>query len=638
MKDYLFRFEIASVVIVIAVILSYLNTNKIKTRVSDAFKALAWQSLSASLADIAAIFLLKNITPQNLWLNYIVNIIYYFMYNAIPLCFYICIFYLSERKRFMPKRRYWIFFGIYLFVSLLLFTTPFTHIAFWFDENLVFHHGILFYVYFLLAAFYLCAGLLNFLRHKNLYSKNQIISLVSFISFCIISTIIQTIFPRIIITGFMLAITILITYLSLENPDDYIDFEMGVYNRMAFIVTAQEHFEDNKKMYVLAIGSENLSHILKSIGETNRKLFYEQVFAFFRETFEKKNVYRITYEKLAILLPQEDEQLRQERIRIVKDFFAEPVKCGNIQVSVPVILKTVETPADATTIEDLLDLIEESLEEKVSIEVATSLKADGGLLEKRRREHKIIQLLEDAVTENAFEIVYQPIYCVEQGGYNSIEALVRYRTAEFGYIEPEEFVPLAEKNGLMLKIGSFIFREVCRFISENKLQEKGIENVHVNLSVIQCMQEKLYEHIFDIMDYYNIDYSYINLNVTETTTIVANEILLRNMNTMLAHNMRFSLDNYGTGLSNTNTLVKFPFKIVKLDKTLVHSAVNDAKARIILHKTVSMVKDLGMQVVAEGVENLGEYDMVIYIGCDYIQGFLFSMPLAPQELIKFIAK
>ena len=110
------------------------------------------------------------------------------------------------------------------------------------------------------------------------------------------------------------------------------------------------------------------------------------------------------------------------------------------------------------------------------------------------------------------------------------------------------------------------------------------------------------------------------------------------MKIMQRHNMFFSLDNYGTGLSNTNTLVKFPFKIVKLDKMLVHSAINDEKARIILQKTVSMVKDLGMEVVAEGVEDLGEYDMAIYAGCDYIQGFMFSKPQAPEQFLNFISK
>ena len=638
MVNYIFRYEVAASIIVIAVILSYFNLNKIKTRVSAAFTALAWQCLCASLSDIASIFLMKNVNADNLWLVYVVNIIYYFMFNAIPLCFYICLYYLSERTKAMPKLKYWLIFGAYLLISVLLFTTPFTHIVFWFDENYVFHHGIVFYVYYVLAIFYMGAGMVHFFRHRKLYSSNQIISLVSFISFCFISTIIQIIFPHLVITGFMLAITILITYLSLENPDDYIDLEMGIYNRMAFIVKAQECFDDNKPMNILALSSENLSHILKSIGETNKRIFYDIVFSYLRDTFEKKNVFRITNEKLAILLPVDDELLANEKIRDVRNFFSDPIVCGNIQVNVPIILKTIQTPIDASTIEDLLDLVEESLAEEVNTENEAPVHADVSLLENRRREHKIIQLLEEAVNDNSFEVVYQPIYCVEKAGYTSVEALVRYKTEEFGYIEPEEFVPLAEKNGLMLKIGSFVFHEVCSFIAKNKLQEKGIEKVHVNLSVIQCMQEKLYEHIFDIMDHYNIDYDYINLNVTETTTIAANEILLRNMKIMQRHNMFFSLDNYGTGLSNTNTLVKFPFKIVKLDKMLVHSAINDEKARIILQKTVSMVKDLGMEVVAEGVEDLGEYDMAIYAGCDYIQGFMFSKPQEPEQFLGFISK
>jgi len=638
MGNYIYRFEVAAVIVVFAVTITYFKMNRVKTKVSSAFTALTWQCFTASFADIISIFLLKNITPELLWLNYIVNIIYYFMFNAIPLCFYICLYYLSERYRVMPKRRYWIFFGMYLFFSLFLFTTPFTHLVFWFDENLVFHHGMLFYVYYALAVFYMGAGLLHFFRHRKQYSSNQIISLVSFVGFCLISTIIQVIYPWLVITGYMLAITILITYLSLENPEDYIDSEMGINNQRAFIVKAQENFDTKKKMYILGIGSENLAHILKSIGENNKRLFYAKVLSFLREHFNNADLFRISYEKLAIMLPEESEEERNEKIEAVKRYFLDPVKCGDIQVSVTVTLRLVQTPEDVSTIEDLIDLLEDSLDEKPGIETEDKIKADVALLENRRREHKIIQLLEEAVTENAFEIVYQPIYNVEKASYTAVEALVRYKTEEFGYIEPQEFLPLAEKNGLMLKIGSFIFREVCRFISESKLKEKGIEEVHVNLSVIQCMQEKLYEHIFDIMDHYDIDYSYINLNVTETTTIIANEILLRNMNMMLSHKMYYSLDNYGTGLSNTNTLVKFPFKMVKLDKALVHSAINDEKARIILQKTVSMVKDLDMQVVAQGVEDLGEYDMVVYLGCEFIQGFMFANPLAPEEYLKFITK
>ena len=101
MIDYYFRFEVAAIIVVLAVVITFFKINRIKTRASSAFTALTWQCFTASFFDIISIFLGKNINASNLWLNYIVNIIYYFMFNAIPLCFYICLYYLSERYKVM---------------------------------------------------------------------------------------------------------------------------------------------------------------------------------------------------------------------------------------------------------------------------------------------------------------------------------------------------------------------------------------------------------------------------------------------------------------------------------------------------------------------------------------------------------
>ena len=476
------------------------------------------------------------------------------------------------------------------------------------------------------------------MRHKKLFTSNQIISLMFFTVACFVASVIQTIVPNLLITGFVFSITILILFLSLENPDDYVDSEADVYNQAAFMVRAQDNIDFNRKMFILGLYSEPLVHILRSIGEENRKLFYKIVFSYLKEKGGAENVYRLTYEKFAIMLTDTTEEEFSKMVTDIWNYFREPVKCGNIEISLAVNMKTVQFPDDVKTMEDLIDLVEDSLEDKTTVEEGASLRANPDILNKRRREHKIVQILEDAMNKNLFDIVYQPIYNIDKAGYTSAEALLRLRSDELGDITPDEFIPLAEKNGLALQIGNYVFKEVCKYISENKIWEKGIENIHINLSIIQCMQEKLYEILFDIMDSYKLEYKYVDLDVSETTAILANDTLLRNMNVLIDHGMSFSLDNYGTGLSNTNTLVKYPFKYVKLDKTLVRSAVNDEKARIILHKTVSMVKDLDMMVVAEGVEDLGEYDMVVYLGCNYIQGFMFSNPLSPQDYLKFINK
>ena len=638
MNDYNIRFDIAAAVISIAVMLSYLRENKVKTKISDSFTALIWQCFSACIFDIASVQLMKHISPGNLWLNYIVLIGYYIMFNAMPLLYYMLFWFLSEGNRKMPLKQYWIMFGIYLGFSLVTTTSPFTHLVFWFDKNLVFNHGPLFYVYYILDIFYVGNGVIHFLRHRKQFTSNQVLSLMFFTFACFVASMIQTFIPNLLITGFVFSLTILITFLSLENPTDYIDTESGIYNRRAFMVRVQENIDFEKPMFIIGLYSEPLVHILRSIGEENRKLFYKIIFSYLKEVSGKYNVYRLTYEKFAILLAETPEEECNDIVEDICNFFREPIKFGNIEISIALNVRTVKYPEDVGNLEDLLDLTEDSLEEKINYLDAVTLRADAKILERRRRENKIVKILENAMNNNDFDIVYQPIYNIDAGGYTSAEALLRLKSEEFGDITPDEFIPLAEKNGLALQIGNYVFKSVCKYVAENKLWEKGIENVHVNLSVIQCMQEKLYEILFDIMDQYKIDYKYIDLDVSETTAIMANEILLRNMNVMLNQGMSFSLDNYGTGLSNTNTLVKYPFKYVKLDKTLVRSAVNDEKARIILHKTVSMVKDLDMKVVAEGVENMGEYDMVVYLGCNYIQGFMFSNPLSAEDYIKFLNK
>ena len=638
MTDYIFRYEVAACLIAIAIRLAYFQGKKIKTTTSQAFNALSWQCLTSSLCNIASVFLIKYIRPGNLWLNYITIIAYYIIFNAIPLCFYICLYALSENNRRLPKKRFWWFFGIYLFFNVFTITSPFTHFIFWFNEDFELCHNILFYGYYVLDLFYLIAGLIHFLRHRNQFTTNQTVSLMFYTCACFATAIIQTIYPRLLITGFMFALTILITYLSMENPDDYVDSESHLFSRLAFKVKCQSDFAMHHRNLIIGIYAESLFHILNSIGEVNRDAFYKEVTDTLKETTGSETIFRLTYEKIAIIVPFESDEKSREIVERINNYFREPVKCGPVEVSLAINIKTVKIPDDVGTIEDLLDLLEDSLEDKTVITAGSVYHADVSLLEKRRRENRIIQILEESMDQNNFEVVYQPIYNIARGGYTSAEALIRLKTQEFGYIEPQEFIPLAEKNGLALLIGNFVLNEVCRFYSENRLWEKGVEKIHVNLSVIQCMQEKMYEHIFEILDYYNLDYEYINLDVTETTTIAANEILLRNMNIMKDHKMMFSLDNYGTGLSNTNTLVKYPFKYVKLDKALIQSAVNDEKARVILHKTVSMIKDLKMETVAEGVEDLGQYDMVIYLNCDYIQGYMFSNPLNAAEFLKFVSK
>ena len=150
------------------------------------------------------------------------------------------------------------------------------------------------------------------------------------------------------------------------------------------------------------------------------------------------------------------------------------------------------------------------------------------------------------------------------------------------------------------------------------------------------MQEKLYEQLLGIMDFYGLDYKYIELEVTETAAVVSSETLMINMKQLMEKNMSFALDDYGMGYSNTTSILKYPFHTIKLDKSIVWAAAKDEKAQKFLQHTIAMFRDMGIELVAEGVETKEMADMLRKMKCDYMQGYLYSKPVKAQAFLDLL--
>ena len=195
---------------------------------------------------------------------------------------------------------------------------------------------------------------------------------------------------------------------------------------------------------------------------------------------------------------------------------------------------------------------------------------------------------------------------------------------------------MAEKNGLINDIGEQVFREVCRFLKEDGAKELGVTNIHVNLSTIQCMQENLAENLLEIMKEYDISPKDISFEITETASLINEETLLQNMYKIVQAGSGFSMDDYGTGFSTADYLVHMPLNMVKIDKSILWSAMKDEAARTILRHTVNMLQELNKKIVVEGVENDEMADFLISMGCDYLQGYLYSKPISGRDYIKFL--
>ncbi len=324
-------------------------------------------------------------------------------------------------------------------------------------------------------------------------------------------------------------------------------------------------------------------------------------------------------------------------IEEIHERFRQPFSCCGVEVSLSVPMCMISYPECACRLEDVVDMIGYSLAQAKTAGDEVVIYPGEDILKDGRREQEIIQIMKQALREKKFEVYYQPIYSVKEKRYVSAEALVRLQHWKMGFISPEEFIPLAEKNGLILEIGEFVFREVCRFMTEKKIWEYGIEYIDVNLSAVQCMQEKIHENLIQIMDEYQLEYHYINLEITETAAVMSSETLWSNMEHLMKHGVHFSLDDYGTGFSNTAHIIKYPFHTIKLDKSMVWSAMDNPKAMCALKHTIFMIKDMNMELIAEGVENSLQAEKLAEMGCDFFQGYYYSKPVCGREFIENIS-
>lgn len=632
---YIYHYDVAAFFISLVVLFHIFIKQRISTRVSKAFKVLAIDLFFANIFDIITIFTISYYSSVPVWLNYLLNILSLLTYNTLPVFYIISIISstMAEDEKFPTRSKIIISIPIAL-VILLIITTPFTKSVIYFDADGKYCIGPLFDILTVVGFVYLIlVGAHGFIKRKSLRTE-QLITILVYTLSTIIALIISNIYTSLLIPLFFASISVLITYLSLDNPSEYTDPIMDIYNKKAFMITTASNFNSGKKFIVLGIQLEGISYLNETIGYNNLNQMLILLARRLTGICGKYNVFRLSGSKLAILFDPDDKN-NDDKILELQLLFSQTVKVSEIEFSPKIKMALFHCPEAADHYVKLNDLILDTLN-SAPIEAGKIIDVNRSMLEKSRREYVIIQLLKQALSQNLFEVYYQPIYSVKKKKFTTAEALIRLNDKELGFISPEEFIPLAEKNGLILLIGEFVFRSVCKFIINNKIWEKGIEYIHVNLSVIQCMQEKMHEQLFAIMDYYGLDYKYIQLEVTETSAIASSETLLKNMKILMEKKMNFALDDYGMGYSNTSTILEYPFRTIKLDKSIVWAAMKNEKAAKLLQHTIAMFKDMEIELVAEGVETKEMADALIKMKCDYLQGFLYSKPVKAEAFLQLL--
>lgn len=625
-------FDLCALILGLVVLVNYIVSKKIQGRKTLLFLALAICTVISSALDFTAVIALSVIGCP-VWLGNIFVMLNYLGYNMAGVLFVVYAVSVIYDNARIPKWCYAVANGLFvlsvggvIFAAVCLFMHGHANVP---DYLKYSYEGIIYGAQFIALAFSLLIGIV---QRKKL-SRVRCFNIFFFSLLNMVAVLIQFFVRKVQLSNFALAVAVMLIYVTLQRPEDELDAASGAFNARTFNRRGNMRIDSGKPFWIFAMEINNMTVVNSSFGLNGGNQVIKEVADRFMSRLRKnQHLYRLSGVRFAVMFDtKEDYEQFAERC---KGIFDKPVSVNETELHITALACVISVPEvtnKLSEVEDLIRYYRNSI--NVSEDIIT---ADKDAIEKARRRELVDYAIQNAINNRTFEVYYQPIYCVNDKSFSGCEALIRLKDEKLGFISPDEFIPIAEQNGKIIEVGRFVIEEVCSFIKSERLQERGITFVDINLSVIQCMHPEIINDIEKTLEKYNVPRSMVNLEITETASAQSYAMLQTKLNELHSNGFTISLDDFGTGFASVEYLINFPFDVVKLDKSLVWAYMSTKKYEPILQHYMPMLHSLGTRIVAEGVETLEMANALIALGCDYLQGYYYSRPIPKDKFLEFI--
>lgn len=637
--DKLNYFNYCSLVILVVLTAVILSRRMLRGRRNRYFWNLLLVVLCSVIFDILAVYL-DNGAGVNVLEKYVAHGGYLILHNlSVP----VYVIYLACLTDNMYKLRDNVWVQLLLIapfacVLVMILTTPFFRMIFYIDKNGQYVRGPWYGGLYLVATFYIGLGVIYALRCRRLFTRGQFLSMLAVFPLMIAAWCVQIAEPGMRIEMFAHTMGILFILLVVQKPEERTDSATGFGKPSAYVTDVEQAVYNKRPIRILLINILNYRLLLDVLGYMSTKelmnLVAERIAQTCRTELPKADPYYLDRGRFCLIAGKENFHRLDSAAQALNEMLKEDVYMQDMNINLQSNLCILRCPEDLGDLRSILAFSNEfeEYEKTGKVFYAEEILNDGRYIIK-----DIENIIENAMTNEGMSVYYQPIYSVEEKRFVSAEALLRLNDEEYGHISPELFIPVAEKNGVIHRIGSFVLEEVCRFIASEEFQKLGMDYIEVNLSVAQCMRNNLANEILGLLEKYHVRPDQINLEITETAVADSQNIMAENVRILAEAGIPFSLDDFGTGYSNIRRMATLPLNIVKLDKTFTDLEDNP-RLEIVVRNTVRMIKDMQMKIVVEGIETEEMAKHFSDMKCDYIQGFYYSRPLTREQFVSFISQ
>ena len=516
-------------------------------------------------------------------------------------------------------------------MALLVVTNPWHKLVFYFDGLGGYHGGPLYmvtYIYVLVYAVY--AAVDTFLHRKEL-GERKIRIIAWFLAVAGSCVAIQAIQPMLLMTGFGLALGIAILYLTINNPSEYEDSLTGALDNQYFGQWMQEQMNRGKQWHLLTVDLREMKRINKIYGGTIGDALLQKVVEGLHEITGSDYVFRLTGKRF-LMLTRSLEGYERKR-NALQQFFEKGFWIDGEFLRPEVVICGIRDSGQLKKSDALLVYIEYLVSLAPDGESSIMIQSDDKTLKGFWYEQEVEHFLSTAIEQDLFEVYFQPVYSVRNKKYRTLEALSRLRHPSLGPISPEIFVGIAEKSGKITDLGYLQFRKVCQFAKDHPYLIDTIENIKINLSPMELLKEGHCQRLVQVLEEYGLPGSFFQVEITETVATEYSENMYQAITCFEKAGVGLCMDDFGAGYANLNTVLKFPFKVVKLDRSLLEGICEQEQKATFYRSIVSILQDVGYYVVSEGVETVEQLDRLTEWGVDMVQGYYFSPPVSADKIL-----
>jgi diguanylate cyclase (GGDEF)-like protein len=418
----------------------------------------------------------------------------------------------------------------------------------------------------------------------------------------------------------------------------------GLPNRFACSELMTDMLRRNGKFALVSIDLNNFKSINDTMGHDTGDMVLKEVASRFKElannatTETTEFVARSTGDEYMLIISDYDsEEDIEETIGAYKAALEKKITIDDCDYFMTACFGYCVCPEDSTVLENLFTFSDAALHEVKKTGTGSRILRYTENVLNSERSLEIERKIRAALADDKIFYHLQPQYNMNHK-LRGFEALARMKDDDGSFISPVDFIPVAEKTGLVDRIDMKVFELAVEFVAK-VIAETGKDiTVSVNVSVRHLMKNNFIEDIRRVLDEHNVSADHIEIEITESIMIDSAEKALERIEQLKAMGMKVAIDDFGTGYSSLSYLNSFPSDLLKIDKSFIDKMSLNDSSRQYVAMIISIGHTLDLKVISEGVESLEQVNVLKDIGCDYVQGFVWGKPIPPEEAGKLVAE